>query len=125
MIQIENNLIDIKFKNINDNIGNFENYNLKFSINYDSTDSFLYPTNGYINKISFLISPENISDTSFYKINITNKNYKKLEKSKISIIGIGGIGCPLATYLVSSGLKYIQLILSLGFLCSGIGSIAC
>ena len=67
---------------INDNIGNFENYNLKFSINYDSTDSFLYPTNGYINKINFLISPENISDTSFYKINITNKNYKKLEKSK-------------------------------------------
>ena len=40
----------------------------------------------------------------------SEQNIEKLEKSKISIIGIGGIGCPLATYLVSSGLKYIQLI---------------
>jgi len=40
----------------------------------------------------------------------SEKNIKKIEKSKISIIGIGGIGCPLATYLVSSGIKYIQLI---------------
>ena len=40
----------------------------------------------------------------------SEQNVEKLEKSKISIIGIGGIGCPLATYLVSSGLKYIQLI---------------
>lgn len=40
----------------------------------------------------------------------SEQNVEKLEKSKISIIGIGGIGCPLAIYLVSSGLKYIQLI---------------
>jgi len=40
----------------------------------------------------------------------SNKNVEKLEKSRVSIIGVGGIGCPLATYLVSSGLKYIQLI---------------
>ena len=40
----------------------------------------------------------------------SEQNIKKLEKSKVSIIGIGGIGCPLATYLVSSGIKYIQLI---------------
>jgi len=40
----------------------------------------------------------------------SEQNIEKLEKSKVSIIGIGGIGCPLATYLVSSGIKYIQLI---------------
>ena len=40
----------------------------------------------------------------------SEQNVEKLEKSRITIIGIGGIGCPLATYLVSSGLKYIQLI---------------
>ena len=40
----------------------------------------------------------------------SEQNIEKLEKSKVSIIGIGGIGCPLTTYLVSSGLKYIQLI---------------
>ena len=40
----------------------------------------------------------------------SEQNIEKLEKSKISIVGIGGIGCPLVTYLVSSGIKYIQLI---------------
>ena len=40
----------------------------------------------------------------------SEQNIEKLEKSKVSIIGIGGIGCPLATYLVSSGIKYIRLI---------------
>ena len=40
----------------------------------------------------------------------SEKNIEKLEKSKVSIIGIGGIGCPLATYLVSSGIKYIRLV---------------
>ena len=40
----------------------------------------------------------------------SEQNIKKLEKSKVSIIGIGGIGCPLAIYLVSSGLRNLQLI---------------
>ncbi len=40
----------------------------------------------------------------------SEQNIKKLEKSKISIVGIGGIGCSLSIYLVSSGIKYIQLI---------------
>jgi len=40
----------------------------------------------------------------------SEQNIKKLEKSKVSIIGIGGIGCPLAIYLVSSGLRHLQLI---------------
>ena len=69
-------------QSINDNIGNFENFNLKFSLNYDTTNSYLNPTNGHTNKIDFTISPENISDSSFYKFVITNKNYKKLEKSE-------------------------------------------
>ena len=69
-------------QSINDNIGNFENFNLKFSLNYDTTNSYLNPTNGHTNKIDFIISPENISDSSFYKFVITNKNYKKLEKSE-------------------------------------------
>jgi len=40
----------------------------------------------------------------------SEQNVEKLEKSSVSIVGIGGIGCPLATYLVSSGLKNLQLI---------------
>ena len=69
-------------QSINDNIGNFENFNFKLSVNYDSTDNFLNPTDGYINKIDFNLSPETISDDSYYKFILTNKNYKKLEKSK-------------------------------------------
>ena len=40
----------------------------------------------------------------------TEKNITKLENSSISIIGIGGIGCALTTYLILSGLKNIQII---------------
>ena len=39
-----------------------------------------------------------------------NENlFIKLQKKKISIVGMGGIGCPLAQYLVSSGIKNINL----------------
>ena len=67
---------------INDNIGNFDNYKLNFSVNYDTTNNFFYPTNGQLNRINFTISPENISDNAFYKISITNNNYLKLPKSE-------------------------------------------
>ena len=69
-------------QSINDNIGKFQNYNFRLSLNYDTTDNFLNPTNGYINKIDFRLSPETISDDSYYKFVLTNKNYKRLEKSK-------------------------------------------
>ena len=37
------------------------------------------------------------------------KNFKKLQNKSISIIGIGGIGCPTAQYLISSGIKNLQI----------------
>ena len=67
---------------INDNIGNFENYKLRFSYKSDSSNDFFNPTNGTINKIDVTISPENISDDSYYKIFLTNKNYRQLAKSQ-------------------------------------------
>ncbi len=67
---------------INDNIGNFENYYLKFSLDYNTANSRYNPTNGNINMIDFTISPENLSDNSFYRLNIVNKNYKELKRSK-------------------------------------------
>ena len=38
------------------------------------------------------------------------KNFKKIQSKHITIIGLGGIGCPLAKYLVSSGIRKITLI---------------
>ena len=40
----------------------------------------------------------------------SESNIKKLANSKITIVGMGGIGCPVATYLISSGIKNIKLI---------------
>ena len=34
----------------------------------------------------------------------------KLNKLKITIVGLGGIGCPLSQYLISSGIKNLTLI---------------
>ena len=37
-------------------------------------------------------------------------NIVRLSKAKIGIIGIGGIGCPLSQYLISSGIKDLVLV---------------
>ncbi len=42
--------------------------------------------------------------------NFSEKNMKILANSNITIVGMGGIGCPVATYLVSSGIKNIKII---------------
>jgi adenylyltransferase/sulfurtransferase len=42
------------------------------------------------------------------KIGISGQ--KKIEKAKVLIIGIGGLGCPLLAYLASSGICNIGLI---------------
>ena len=62
-------------------IGNFENYKLRFSLNFDSSNDFFNPTDGTINKIDISLSPNDISDDSYYKISVANKNYRQLEKS--------------------------------------------
>ena len=38
------------------------------------------------------------------------KNFNKIQKQKITIVGLGGIGCPTAQYLVSTGIKNLKLI---------------
>lgn len=38
-----------------------------------------------------------------------DKSFEKLQNKKVSIIGIGGIGCPLAQYLISCGIKNLNL----------------
>ncbi len=40
----------------------------------------------------------------------SEKNLNILSKIKIGIVGIGGIGCPLSQYLVSSGIKELLLV---------------
>ena len=46
-----------------------------------------------------------IFSRQFILKNFNETNIHKLKDAKIIIIGLGGIGCPLSQYLVSSGLK--------------------
>ena len=46
-----------------------------------------------------------IFSRQFILQNFNEDNIIKLQKAKIAIIGLGGIGCPLSQYLVSSGVK--------------------
>ena len=50
-----------------------------------------------------------IFSRQFILKNFNETNIKKLNNAKIILIGLGGIGCPLSQYLVSSGLKNITL----------------
>ena len=37
------------------------------------------------------------------------KSFNKLQNKEVSIIGLGGVGCPIAQYLVSCGIKKLNL----------------
>ena len=50
-----------------------------------------------------------IFSRQFILQNFDEKNIHKLHDAKITIVGLGGIGCPLSQYLVSSGLKHLTL----------------
>ena len=67
---------------INDNIGNFENYKINFTTRYNTTNNYLYPTNGHLNIFSITYSPEDISDNAFYKLSLKNNNYFQLPKTE-------------------------------------------
>ena len=46
-----------------------------------------------------------IFSRQFILKNFNENNILKLNNTKITIVGLGGIACPLAQYLVSSGIK--------------------
>ena len=50
-----------------------------------------------------------IFSRQFILKNFNETNINKLSNAKITLVGLGGIGCPLSQYLVSSGLKNITL----------------
>ena len=60
---------------VQENIGNFNQFTLNYSLVYDSTNDIFYPSNGMLNKINFEISPTNISDDTYFKIKFNNDIY--------------------------------------------------
>ncbi len=71
----------VSAKSINDNIGDFDIYTFNMSLIYDSTNDFLYPTDGSLNSAYIEYSPNEFSDDSYYKIIIKNDLYNKLQNS--------------------------------------------
>ena len=62
---------------ITDSIGQFQNVSLQFSITQNSTNDFLYPSDGSYNRFYLQYSPKEVSDDSFYKIVYYNDLYFK------------------------------------------------
>ena len=63
---------------VTDNIGNFHNIVIRFGLNYDTTNDFLYPTNGIRNTLAIELSPNEISDdivNAIYEININEYRF--------------------------------------------------
>ncbi len=66
---------------INENIGEYDIYSINLSLIQDSTNDFLYPTDGLKNSIYFEYSPKDISDDSYYKFILKSDIYRKMKNS--------------------------------------------
>lgn len=67
---------------INDSIGEFNNIILSFGVKKDSTNDIFNPTDGHYNSLNLSVSPNEVSDDSYYKINLDNRNYFDIKNSK-------------------------------------------
>ena len=66
---------------INDNIKEFNQYIFKLNFSHDTTNDFLYPTNGIKNSLSIKYTPNDISTLSYYSIILKNEQYLEFENS--------------------------------------------
>lgn len=92
--EITNFFIGMNYENVNgnsatsnnsyvtDNIGNFDNFEFDLGFNITKTNDNLYPTDGFSNRFSITISPEELSDDPFYRLIYKNAFYFDREYSK-------------------------------------------
>ncbi len=77
---------------VTDNIGNFDVYTIDFSISFDTTDDFLYPTDGIYNSLYLEYAPKFISDDNYYKFIIKSDLYQKFKNSNRFVFLSNDIG---------------------------------
>nr|YP_009295245.1 hypothetical protein BI108_pgp150 [Dasya binghamiae]AOH77257.1 hypothetical protein [Dasya binghamiae] len=63
-----------------------------------------------IDKINLLKDEYNLYAKHLKLTNVGINGQKRLKKSKVLIIGAGGLGCPAMLYLVASGIGYIGIV---------------
>ena len=91
---------------VSDNLGNYDDFIFDLKILHNTTNDIFYPTKGYKNSILLNISPESISDDSYYKLRLSNENYFTLKSSNNFIFINNQFG--LADSLSSTKLKTIN-----------------
>lgn len=67
---------------ITDNIGTFDDTELKFSISHDMTNDNMYPNDGYYNSLNLRYSPDVISDNNYVIASYRGDIYHKVENSE-------------------------------------------
>jgi outer membrane protein insertion porin family len=77
---------------VTDNIKKTNNLSFNFAANYDDTNDRFYPTKGFKNYIDFLISPPDISDSSFYKFTLKNSFFYEIPNSKNFLFNSNSFG---------------------------------
>ena len=77
---------------INDNIGSFQNLSLNFTLKSNTTNNFLYPTDGSSNRLFFKFSPEEVSDDSYYQILLNNEIFFQMKNSNSFFFTDNNIG---------------------------------
>jgi len=77
---------------ISDNIGNFDDLAISYSINRNTTNDLFYPNEGSYNDLSVNYQPENLSDNSLIKVTYTNKIFFKNSQNENFIFTTNRIG---------------------------------
>ncbi len=77
---------------VTDNIGEFDNFSFEISIKRNTTNDYLYPTNGSANKIVLNYSPNEISDDPFYQLLLENSIYFQRKHRKSFFFTSNNIG---------------------------------
>ena len=83
-------ILDVDF--INDNIDTFDQTELRFNLNHNSTDDIFFPTNGNNSSLSLTFSPESLSKDAFYKIFLQFDQYKSLKDSDRYLFFVNDLG---------------------------------
>jgi len=90
---------------INDNIDTFEQTELRFNLNYVSTDDIFFPKNGINSGFKITLAPESLSKDSFYKIILNYDHYKSLKNSDRYLFIVNDLGLADS---INSNLKTIN-----------------
>ena len=90
---------------INDNIDTFNQTEINFNLNFDSTDDIFFPTNGSKSIFSLKLSPEGLSKDAFYKILLGYDLYKNIKDSDRYLFFVNDLGLADS---INSNLKTIN-----------------